>query len=103
MHRLKSCFLTFIIVCALINVPAAAFAVSATLPDEQKNVDPVTMLVDLTLARPLGLVSTLAGLTIFLVASPLSALGGNTDETWSILVAAPANYTFQRPIGHFEP
>jgi hypothetical protein len=60
------------------------------------------MIVDLVAARPIGLVATLGGAVVFLISWPFSALGGNTDEAWETLVAEPAVYTFQRPLGEFE-
>jgi hypothetical protein len=103
MRRIQSMAIVILFVFSLVNLPDLAIASPGGLHDGEEHIDPMTMVVDMALARPLGLVSTVAGLVVFLVASPLSALGGNTDETWSILVVAPANYTFHRPIGHFEP
>lgn len=64
--------------------------------------DPAAMTVDLVVARPAGAVATVAGAAIFLVSWPFAALGGNTEETWDSLVADPAAYTFQRPLGDFD-
>lgn len=64
--------------------------------------DPGLMTADIALARPAGAVATIAGLAIFVVSSPFSALSGNNREAWESLVASPANYTFKRPLGHFD-
>ena len=64
--------------------------------------DPGLMAADIVLARPLGAVATVAGLAIFVVSAPFSALGGNSQEAWNSLVASPAGYTFIRPLGHFD-
>lgn len=64
--------------------------------------DPGLMTADIALARPLGAVATVAGLVIFIVSSPFSALGGNSQEAWNSLVASPADYTFNRPLGYFD-
>ena len=64
--------------------------------------DPGAMTMDLVLARPGGLVATVAGTAIFVVSLPFSALGGNTGEAFDSLVANPAAYTFQRPLGDFD-
>jgi len=64
--------------------------------------DPGLMTADIALARPVGAVATVAGLAIFVVSSPFSALGGNSKEAWESLVASPADYTFKRPLGHFD-
>lgn len=64
--------------------------------------DPGLMTADIALARPAGAVATVAGLAIFVVSSPFSALAGNSKEAWESLVASPADYTFKRPLGHFD-
>jgi hypothetical protein len=64
--------------------------------------EPGLMTADMALARPAGAVATIAGLAIFVVSSPFSALGGNSREAWESLVVSPADYTFKRPLGHFD-
>ena len=64
--------------------------------------DPILMTTDIALARPVGAVATVAGLAIFVVSAPFSALGGNSQDAWDSLVASPADYTFKRPLGHFD-
>jgi len=60
------------------------------------------MTADIALARPVGAVATVTGLALFVISSPFSALGGNSQEAWDNLVASPAQYTFKRPLGHFD-
>ena len=69
-----------------------------TMPDDPG----LMMTTDLTLARPVGAAATVTGFALFLVSSPFSLLGGNAGEAWDNLVAAPASYTFKRPLGHFD-
>lgn len=64
--------------------------------------DPGLMAADIAIARPVGAMATVTGLAIFVVSAPFSALGGNIQEAWTSLVASPAAYTFQRPLGHFD-
>lgn len=64
--------------------------------------DPALMAADIALARPFGAVATVAGLAVFVVSAPFSALGGNSQEAWNSLVVLPAEYTFDRPLGHFD-
>jgi len=64
--------------------------------------EPGLMTADIALARPAGAVATVAGLAIFVVSSPFSALAGNSKEAWESLVVSPADYTFKRPLGHFD-
>jgi len=95
-------FITWCLISGLTMLPFGTFA--ATVDGSQaveKNSSEV-MTVDIILVRPLGLVATLCGSVIFLVSSPFSAMGGNTQEAWDVLVAEPAEFTFKRPLGHFE-
>ena len=69
---------------------------------DQTHKDPGLMTADVALARPVGAVATVAGFAIYLISSPFSALGGNSKEAWESLVQSPANYTFKRPLGHFD-
>jgi hypothetical protein len=95
---LVSCFLIASLVVS--SFPALAETSEMYLDKEEKTSE--GMIVDLVAARPIGLVATLGGAVVFLVSWPFSALGGNSDEAWETLVAEPAVYTFQRPLGHFE-
>lgn len=75
----------------------------ANEPDPTMPKDPgLNATVDVTMARPVGAAATVAGFALFVVSSPFSLLGGNAGESWDNLVAAPAAYTFKRPLGHFE-
>ena len=78
--------------------PGLAQDKDPTLPDDPG----LMMTTDLALARPVGAAATVTGFALFLVSSPFSLLGGNAGEAWDQLVAAPAAYTFKRPLGHFE-
>ncbi len=60
------------------------------------------VMVDAFLERPVGLVGTVGGFSVFLVTLPGSALGGNVRECWDKLVVRPARHTFARPLGRFE-
>lgn len=91
-------------------LPAAALVlVGCTTPLQAKETDPtvpndpgLNATVDVTMARPVGAAATVAGFALFVVSSPFSLLGGNAGESWDNLVAAPAAYTFKRPLGHFD-
>jgi len=84
---------------ALACTAAPALAMDCS---DKARTDPDLMTADIALARPVGIAATVAGFAVFLVSSPFSALGGNTDQAWDSLVAAPATYTFKRPLGDFE-
>jgi hypothetical protein len=83
---------------ALVVVPLGS-SVLADIDDTEKEVTSGKMAADLILVRPLGIVATLLGGGIFVLALPFSALGGNVSETWDRLFMDPAKFTFQRPLG----
>ncbi|MCK5664862.1 MAG: hypothetical protein KAI17_15330 [Thiotrichaceae bacterium] len=60
------------------------------------------ILVDLFLARPLGLIGSVVGIATQGVGLLFSVPGENFGETAEVLVEDPLNYTFNRPLGHFE-
>lgn len=58
------------------------------------------MTFDLLLARPLGLVATVAGAGLFVLQLPLSIVQGVPPSVPAKkLVVEPAKFTFQRPLG----
>ena len=105
MDNLKKKFLSFLLVTTLIASPLSAFA--SNMFEEQmlshkEPPDPVVMILDFTLVRPLGLVATVGGSAFFIVSSPFSILGGNIEDAWESLVVSPAAFTFIRPLGEFD-
>ena len=72
---------------------------------DQQVVDPLFVLFDVVLYRPAGVVVTALGTAAFAGISPLVALASIPkphdafQKTASILVLAPAAYTFLRPVG----
>lgn len=57
------------------------------------------MAADVVVARPLGIVATTLGATLFVVSLPFSAAGGNVGEAAEQLVVGPARETFVRCLG----
>ena len=82
-------------------VPGQASAQYA--PDEGNDPSMLTMTGDLLIARPIGLVTTVAGAAVFLVSLPFTAAGGNVGEAAEVLVAGPARTTFVRCLGCTRP
>ena len=78
----------------------------AELADEVEPMDPETrglaIIADLLLARPLGLVATVAGSTIFLAGLPFAAASGDFAEPARLLIEEPAYFTFTRPLGQID-
>ena len=83
----------------LISMSSVSFAEYGYYDDE---IDDQDIIVDLLLARPLGIVGSVAGLAVHGVGLLFSVPGENYAETAEILVEDPLNYTFNRPLGHFE-
>ena len=93
-----------VMVCLLmVSFIALAFGVSAQAADYsiQKHATGPSMAADLFIARPLGLISTVAGTAVFIVSLPFSALGGNVEPAADEMVVKPVRYTFLRPLGVF--
>ena len=57
------------------------------------------MAADIIVARPLGLLATIAGGAAFVVSLPFSALGGNVPEAAEAMFLSPAKATFVRCLG----
>jgi hypothetical protein len=93
--------LTFLLLAVLTVVFSGTSGLAKDCAEENQP-EPGTMTVDVALVRPLGAVATVAGLAVFVVSFPFSALGGNHHEAWDSLVASPAEFTFRRPLGHFD-
>lgn len=57
------------------------------------------MVFDIILARPLGLVTLVAGSAIFIVGLPFTIPTGSVKSSARKLVADPFEFTFMRPVG----
>jgi len=62
--------------------------------------DDAAIIFDLVILRPAGLVATVGGSVIFIVALPFSLITGSVGKTFNALVASPAEYTFYRTMGN---
>ncbi|MEM7402119.1 MAG: hypothetical protein AAF304_09250 [Pseudomonadota bacterium] len=60
-----------------------------------------SMVADVVIARPIGLVTTVVGSAVYVVSLPFSLLGGNEKQAREKLVNEPAVFTFKRPLGEF--
>lgn len=93
------------------HLRAAVALLAATLlapwfAQAQSGPEEPTMLAmtgDLLIARPVGLVATVAGAAVFLVSLPFTAMGGNMSEAADTLVVGPARTTFVRCLGCETP
>ncbi len=64
--------------------------------------DAPRMSADVIIARPVGLVSTVVGTALFIVALPFTIPSGSVAPVARALVAAPFKFTFTRPVGDFS-
>lgn len=87
---------------------AAALMLCFTAPVVAQARDTVTgdrggdMAVDLVVVRPLGIVATVIGTAGFVLALPFTLPSGSTEDTAREWIAAPFEYTFNRPLGDFD-
>jgi hypothetical protein len=82
----------------LLPVASPSFAASA---NEKDDFTTEKMAVDLVAIRPLGIVSTILGCTLYVFSLPFSIPGGNAAAVWESTVVKPAKFTFDRPLGDF--
>jgi hypothetical protein len=68
-----------------------------------KNPSTAKVATDALIGRPVGVVATVLGTTLFLVTLPTSIGTGTARQTGQKLVVAPARWTFGRPLGQPDP
>jgi hypothetical protein len=61
------------------------------------------MLVDVVIMRPLGLATTLIGTVLTVAALPFTLPTGSVDASVREMIVKPAEFTFKRPLGEFDP
>jgi len=96
---MKTIFNT-ILFSVLISMASSSFARDNW--DSSEQLDDGDVIVDLLLARPLGLVGSVAGLAIHGVGLLFSVPGENFSEVAEVMVEDPLHYTFNRPLGRFD-
>jgi hypothetical protein len=97
--RIVSCVLAGVLGFSSFVLPVSASAYNRLDDGKPTSGD---MLADVLMIRPFSLISTVAGTVVFIVSSPLSAIGGNLGEAANTLVAEPFKYTFARPVGVYD-
>ena len=101
MFKLVKQLIAVVTVLALLAVPGTVLA-EATPQFKDPQVDAGSMAADALVARPLGIVATVAGFGLFVISVPFSALGRNVGDAWNAMVVYPAKFTFARPLGDFD-
>ena len=100
MRRIAKKSIIFVLAAALVFIPFATAALADTYTNKE-DIDAGAMAADFLFARPIGIVSVVAGAAVFIVSLPFSALGGNVKDAAQKLVKDPINFTFKRPLGEF--
>ncbi len=100
MHKIFKRSIFFFLVVSLAFVPFTTSALAESATATQDN-SAGGMTVDLLLVRPVGIASLVLGSAVFVAGLPFSLLGGNTGESAKKLIAEPAKFTFNRPLGDF--
>lgn len=94
---MKRLFLAATVSISMLASPAA-FAQDSF--DESPSAE--AMVFDLAIARPVGLVTTIVGAAIFVVALPISiTMGQPPTAAAKRLVLEPFAFTFTRPLGDY--
>ena len=92
---LRSRRATIALMIACLMLPQALWAQNAV--DEDPNA--LTMVGDLVVARPIGVVMTVGGVAVWLVSLPFTLLAGHAGEAAEALMQGPAEATFMRCLG----
>lgn len=90
---------TSLLALVLIALPYPALADDAGTISGDKGTD---MLVDAVVLRPLGLVGTVLGTVVTVVTLPFTLPSGSAEDAAQYMIVAPAEYTFNRPLGDFH-
>ena len=91
---MKKMVIAMFIVSALISTSVPGFA--------DEGASATGMVMDVFIARPGGMVATVLGSAVFIVALPFAAISGSVDPVVQKLVVAPFKFTFTRPVGDFS-
>ena len=98
MHKVakKSVILFLVVSIVVVSFGAPALARETY---EGEEIGAGAMAVDAVFVRPFGFLATIVGTTLFVVALPFAAIGGNAETAYDKMVLAPARFTFIRPLG----
>lgn len=88
-------FFLFVNLCPVV----LAEPVSSPVQEKLTTPSPTDTFIDVLFYRPIGLALIPIGTALFIVSLPFSVTGGNVPTAFNNLVAAPAKYTFARPLG----
>jgi len=64
--------------------------------------EPLEVVTDLVILRPVGIAATAIGTGAFIVSLPVTYANGTTQQTSETLVMKPLRFTFKRPLGSWK-
>ena len=102
MTNRKYCRITACLLCVLSFFMFLPLESMATPGKYRNGPDPVAVMADGVVVRPLGLVSTVVGSVFYVITLPFTLPSGSEDTARQQLIEYPAWFTFQRPIGNFS-
>lgn len=85
-----------------LTLAIAPFPAAADDPNTVSGDKGTDMLVDIVVMRPLGLVTTVIGTALTIVALPFTIPTGSVGDSAHEFIVKPAEYTFKRPLGQFD-
>jgi uncharacterized membrane protein YfcA len=95
MKGLRKAFLLFMVVSlVIVNLSAVGWT-----EDERTKDDPVTdewNMIDLLVARPIGVVAGIVGTGVFILSLPFTIPTRSVDEAAQIFVVKPFKFSFER-------
>lgn len=92
-------FFTSVLTAATLAAASPAQAYEPVI-DEVPSAEAMTF--DLFIVRPLGLVGTVAGIVVYVVALPINLLTFNLADPARKLIIQPINFTFTRDLGALD-
>ncbi|MDE0883930.1 MAG: hypothetical protein OSB70_00210 [Myxococcota bacterium] len=99
-RRAVRCFLAATLAAGLsVSAGNSALAEDARAEPGATGPDLTAKIVDATLLRPLGLLSTVAGAGFFVVSLPITIAAEQVGTAREVLVETPYENTFERPLG----
>jgi hypothetical protein len=76
--------------------------VATSTPCLAQQNEPLTMIADTVVVRPLCFAATAVGSVFFVVSLPFAAMSKSVKKTAHTLVVSPAKATFTRPVGDVD-
>lgn len=104
MHLVRTKILGYVLTIAMGVVTAVLpFQSPAEENGRSEQASAGEFLFDGLIVRPIMLVGTVVGTVAFVITLPFTIPAGGVSEAHQKFIVEPADYTFKRPFGDFEP